>query len=175
MTDRPRPQYGEYASPEEQSQASGVPATSAAPVEPVTPAQSASPLPPLVEYSPPRTWDRVLTAILIGIGAYTVINYISTLPQLGALISQTFQTVELGDFQRDALADQWGMAAMIAIIVLYALSTTLALLSLRAARVSFWIPLVAGALAFVLVMVIVSVLGFTDPGYQAFVESVRPE
>lgn len=170
MTDRPRPQYGEYASPEEQSQASGTP------VEPaVSPAQPAPQLPPLVEYKPPRTWDRVLTAILIAIGAYTVLNYFGTLTNLGSVLSQAFTTAGYGEFQSEALADQLGVVATVIIVALYAISTTLALLSLRAGRVAFWIPVTAGVLAFITVLVVMMIIVFADPGFQAYVESISTQ
>jgi len=171
VTDRPRPQYGEYASPEEQSQASGTPVEPAIVVPPAT----AAPLPPLVEYTPPRTWDRVLTAILIAIGAYTVLNYFATLTNLGSVLAQAFTTAGYGEFQSQALANQLGVVATVIIVVLYASSTTLALLSLRAGRVSFWIPVTAGALAFLTVLVVMMVIVFADPGFQAYVESISTQ
>src|SRR5690606_16253187 len=65
-----RPQYGEYATPEEQRRLAGLPPVDATPevavvqAEPAAPAQTAAP-------APARPWDRIITIALL---AYGVVN-----------------------------------------------------------------------------------------------------
>nr|WP_262927701.1 DUF6264 family protein [Microbacterium sp. NIBRBAC000506063] len=72
---RPRPQFGEYATPEQQRAAMGLPPETVAPApalapEPVAPSDGAASAPP----KPRRRWDRFLTFALLAYGLITVIS-----------------------------------------------------------------------------------------------------
>ncbi|MGV8886451.1 MAG: DUF6264 family protein [Microbacteriaceae bacterium] len=197
MSERPRPQYGEYATPEDQASASGKPAEPVASATTVTPPHTPphtptptpegvtalthtpegerAPTVPLAPYAPnkkPRAWDRPVTAILIALGLYSVLSYFGTLRDLGAVLSQAFTTAGYGEFQSVEFADDLGLTALVIIIVLFGLSTTLALSSLRARRLSFWIPLTGSVISMIVVVIVMMVIVFADPGFQAYVDSI---
>ena len=175
MTERPRPQYGEYATPEDQAAAMGMPerVTPTAPLEQAPPV-AATPYPGagVATARTPRTWDRVLTIILLALGAYTVVNYFDTFANLGRVLTETFVASGYEAFQSVDLANQLGVVANIVVMSLFALTALLTIASLRAKRITFWIPLVGGVLAFIAVVVIMAFIVVADPSFQAQVNEL---
>ncbi|MFT4215531.1 MAG: DUF6264 family protein [Microbacterium sp.] len=151
---RPRPQYGEYATPEQQRASIRQPA----PEDGVLTAASAAvaphaavhrPHPPATTTAarPSRTADRVVTIALLAYGLATVL---SALPQLWdfAQFAQTWMEVAGVDatFTNTAQGDTWGRAGAIVLAGGWALTALISWRSLRAGRLAWWIPLV-GAIA----------------------------
>ncbi len=150
----PVPRYGEYA-----------------PVPPVQP--SAAPLTPYGAPSyyaprndqrPPRTADTVISIVLLGIGFFSVL--------IAILNAFTI------NYQMDAIYEQYGVdgsyepgaGAAIAMaviilshIVLYVLAVVFTIVLIRKRRISFWLPLSAGALASVIFIGTFVALIFADP------------
>lgn len=177
---RPRPQYGEYATPEEQARAMGihrplpppVPGTAVPPAaEARHPPLSAPVVPPLPEAATMRRWDVTASAVLLMIGLYSVLYTFVLMAQLPAALSS-------------ALA-AWGItqpftslhaASVVAIVVdvvygvlwIAALGGTIA--RLRRRRSAFWIPLTAGIVAVLVWLVLVSAMLVHDPAFTAYLQ-----
>ena len=150
----PVPRYGEYA-----------------PVPPVQPA--AAPLQPYGAPSyyaqqdgprPPRTADMIVSIVLLGIGFFSLL--------IAILNAFTI------NYQMDAIYEQYGVdgayepgasgaiaSAVIIIshLVLYTLAVVFTIVLIRKHRVSFWLPLTAGALASVIFIGTFVALIFADP------------
>ena len=153
----PVPRYGEYAPPGTVPPPySAEPAASQPPFAP--PAQPApyyaQPAQPAAYYAQPpterprRTWDLVLSVILLVIGFFGVLFAI-----LNALTID-MQMVELykqygasGSYEPGASAAIVQAVIIISHIVLYAVAAIFTIVLIRKRRVAFWLPLSIGALA----------------------------
>ena len=173
MTDeRPRPQYGEYASPDEQAEAMGkVPEPELAPPIPSERIDSAKV--PGEVLPAPRPWDRIVTTGLIALGTFAVLTYFPVLATLGDTFSQAFTVAGYGDFQSESLANSVGTVLNVVMVALYLVSLFFALRALRAGKRAFWIPLTAGVGFVVIVTIAAVVIMSNDPAFQAYVETIR--
>jgi hypothetical protein len=150
---RPRPQYGEYATPEEQRARIARPDTTQLLETGQDPdaalAVGASPSivarPAARPVTPGRFADRVATIALL---LYGLFNVISILPSMFDYASYA-ETV-LGLIGVDAqLADPaagrpWGVAAALVMGIGWLVTAVLSWRSLMRGRITWWIPLVAG-------------------------------
>ncbi len=147
----PVPRYGEYA--------------------PVTPNQPPAPLQPYGAPSyyaptgerPPRTADMVVSIVLLGIG------FISVLIAILNAFTITYQMDEIysqygieGQYEPGAGAAIATAVIILSHLVLYVLAVVFTILLIRKRRISWWLPLSAGALASVIFMGTFVALVFSD-------------
>ena len=154
--ERARPQYGEYATPEEQRARIKQPAH----VEPIVPAPAAGPGIPMGPQSAltapadapkadsSRRWhpvDRVVTFALL---AYGLVNVVTAIPQLvdyAAYTETVFTLLGVDAKLTDPSAGKpWGLAAAIVMALGWLATALVTWWNLRRGRVSWWIPLVGG-------------------------------
>lgn len=184
MTDsRPRPQYGEYASPEVQrahirephptpdeaspeadaratgSDSAGLPG---APVKKSTVAGTASGA---------RRWDVVLTWVLLALGTFSVLTSIPGFLNLAETLEAAYQQVGIGHFASSPLASALGVTAVVIQVVLLVAAFALSTRTLRAGKVAFWIPLVAGVVSIVAVTICMTVALVNDPAFIQYTQT----
>ena len=176
---RGRPQYGEYASPDEQVAAGGY----AVEPEPVvaaarTGAQTAAPLaPPLastrvVGAAPAtRPWDLAMTVAFLVFGAYSVVSSIPGLLDFGATIKQIYSVSGYGDYTAIGLADGVGIGILVSQSVLFVITVLITALRLRARKLAFFVPLIGGAVAGIVIFVLMLVAIVSDPAFAATLDS----
>jgi len=168
---RPRPKYGEYATPEEQRARIQQPAVTDALSGGIAPEQ-AQPTPPPA--APPvagvpavrrgSMFDRVVTIALLAYGLFTVLTTIPAVADYSA-----FADVFLGQLGVDvALSDPgsargWVLAANLVLGVGWVATAAVSWLNLRAGRITFWIPLVAGIVCTMLSSVLLIMPLMSDP------------
>lgn len=195
---RPRPQFGEYASPEEQRAHIAEPVDEQRAEElgiaPVVPVDRRSVEPTLREQtrqaSPqgsssaptssqgadgarrPVTGDRLATSILLGLGLIGLIVTMPSLLDLPGLIRPALVQLGVSGYSSDGLASAMGILALGLQIAIWIGAVLLSLRSLRAGRLTFWIPLVAGVVANIVVIVCLAIAMGADP---AFIEYVRSQ
>lgn len=165
---RPRPQYGEYATPEEQRARIAQPAPPAQhPVLPPTvPSRAHPPTAPATTAAarPSRTADRIITFALLVYGLVTVV---SAVPQLWdfAGFAQTWMQVAGIDatFTNTAQGELWGRISAFVFIGGWMLTAVLSWASLRAHRLSWWIPLVGAIVTFIIATVCLTIPLLGDP------------
>lgn len=161
-----RPQYGEYATPEEQRARAGLP-----PVEQVSTASAPAPAPPLQQPAvgpaaarPRNRAGVMITAVLLGVG---LMNVLYSIPEFLDLSSTLEQTLKLlggdGSFSNFAAAKTWGVIALVVMLAGYGLTLWLALRRIRSGRSSWWVPLVGFVVTMLVVSVCVSVPMLGDP------------
>ncbi|MBD8583771.1 hypothetical protein IFT90_04270 [Frigoribacterium sp. CFBP 8766] len=195
---RPRPRYGEYA-PE--GWVSPVPPAEAAPpagqdeVPPVG-QQSASwsqhpqqgqgaggaqpyPEPPATPaaLSTGRRVDRVATFVLLGLAGYNVISNLLLVSGFSRTLLSAFsaQGYPVDDFSGQAQLQQAGAAIAIVSLVVLVPMLVLTLRRLRAGKLTFWVPLVAGAVVTIVQMVLVLSVFLGDAAFvQSLLDSARP-
>jgi hypothetical protein len=199
---RSRPQYGEYASPEDQAKAIQVPIqppeqpnAAPAPIESVgvgsgpTGGSWLRPGQPSVVPQPgqpgtdgqagtarqmghPR--DIGFTAALLGIGLFWVLVSIPGMANLPQTIQQTYAMEGYtGHYGPVALASAIGLAVNISQLVLWGVTCALSVLAIRKRRRAFYIPLVGGVISGLVVMVLTIVAMFNDPGLLQYLSTLQ--
>jgi len=179
--ERPRPQYGEYAPegwtwkpPAGEHTSDPAPQMSAPRA-----AASARPADPAIADRPERPTDRLITIMLLVLGAFgaaynsfSLISLPSTVLESAKLTASMFGSDEVpttftpGPDVPAAIAI--GVAAQ---FVLWAGALLWSRARIRARASSWWIPLLAGAVAFIVVMIIASIVLASDPALLEFLRT----
>jgi hypothetical protein len=178
---RPRPQFGEYATPEEQRARIAQPDASLVyEPAPVIEQAPATPQTPVAASTAPgqrrsRPVDRIVTFALL---AYGLINVISSFPALvdfTAYAQTMFDLLGVEATLTDPAAGRpWGIAAALVLAFGWLLTATLSWLSLRRGRLSWWIPLVGGVVFTFASATLVLVPLMSDPAVrEALVSGIR--
>jgi hypothetical protein len=191
---RPRPQYGEYASPEEQARAIGVPldpahhasashagTPHASAAQAVTPpaAPPAAPAAPVVgsEAATPRvrrSRDVVVTVVLLGIGlAWTLLSIPGTSDLAGTLDRTYALQGYTGHYGPVALASALGLAMNISTLVLWGISCAISIALLRRHRRAFYVPLIGAVVSGLVVVALTIVAMYNDPGLLAYLGALQ--
>lgn len=161
-----RPQYGEYASPEEQRVRAGLPPVEQAPVAsapvPAGSQSGAVGAPPAAA----RT-GRMITAVLLVIGLVNVLMSIPGFLDLSATYNQTLKMLGMeGSFSNFAAAKTWGAVALVVMFAGYASTVWLSVRRIRRGKVSWWVPLVGFVVTMFLVSICLSAPMFGDPAFM---------
>ena len=171
MSDRPRPEYGEYATPEEQSEASGVSLEKQLP--PPVAGTQVRVAPPLGETVAPRGWDRVITTAFLAYGAFTLFTRFLTLDSTGESLKQSLASVGFTGFDSVAQINEVALTSAIVELGILAIAVMLSVRRLRSGKITFFIPLIAGVLATVIMAMIFMPIVVADPAYLTWAESLR--
>lgn len=160
-----RPQYGEYASPEEQRARAGLPPLGADPV-----ASAPEPAPtaarPTAPSAPARPIGRLVTLVLLGFGLVNVLSSIPQFVNMASTLNDSMQMIGIGgEFTNYAAARTWGVVAVVVLLVGYAVTAWLSLRQLKRGRSAWWIPLVGFVITMSLVSACISVVMFSDPAF----------
>lgn len=164
---RPRPQYGEYASPQEQRahirQPQAPPAPTAAPVPeapaPAVPARAVA-------------VDRIVTIAMLAYGAVSVIVTIPTLLDLAPLLDQVYKMWGVpGTFTATAAARGWGIVAAAVLAVGFVATAFIAGRMLRRGRRAWWIPLVGAVVTYIVMSFVMIAPLMADPALASFLQS----
>lgn len=162
---RPRPQYGEYATPEQQraSIREPVPVHAVpAPPQPAVPAASAP-------VRPRRTVDRIVTFALLAYGLVTVFGAVPQVWDFTGFAETWMGLAGIeGTFTNIAQGELWGRIGAAVFVFGWMVTAVLAWLSVAAGRLSWWIPLVGAVVTFVIVSVCLTVPLVGDPAIAGF-------
>lgn len=158
-TSGPAPRYGEYAPIPDPPVIEPVPEAEVAPTEEEKPAAPVG-----------RRWDRILSYGLLVLAAFNVLTGIPAMLDLAGTLQTTYTAAGLGAYTSDSLASGLGVVINITQIVLLIAAVVLTLGNLRAGRISFWIPLTVGIVATIVMMVLLGVAIFGDPGFTAYID-----
>lgn len=179
---RPRPQYGEYATPEEQRARIRQPdvtralETGQSSASSAAPAASAGVAPaPAARVRPPRFADRVATVALLAYGLFNVLSSFPAFLDYGAYADTMFSLLGVDAELTDPAAGRpWGIAAALILAAGWMGTALLSWWSLRRGRLTWWIPLVAGVVFTFIAGMLMVVPLMSDPGvWQAVTDSVR--
>ena len=170
---RERPQYGEYASVDEQIAAGGhvvepdsVPVAAPGPLAP--PVASTR-----VPGSPPkaRAWDMPLTVALLVLGGYSTISSIPGFLSFASTLNDLYVASGYGEYTSTALANGLGIGALVSQSLIYVVTVALAIARLRARTLAFFIPVIGAVVSGVVIFVLVLVAMTSDPALAAWVTS----
>lgn len=176
--ERPRPQYGEYATPEEQRahirdpQAAWVYSPGADAVAP----PAAPSVPPRVDPQGPvlrpHPADRIATIALLVYGAINVVFTAVSFLDLPAVAERAMQIMGIpGEFTNVDSARSWGLIAAILLAVGYIVTALLAVRRLRRGRLAWWIPLVGALVTYAIVYVCIAIPLLGDPAFSQYITS----
>jgi hypothetical protein len=188
--ERPRPQYGEYATPEEQrarikqpdltrlldtgqdpdALKGAVPADSPSlATKPAKSAAAASTMPR------GRFADRVATIALLVYGLVNVVTSIPSMIDYGSYVSTVLTLLGIeGELADPSSGRPWGIAAALILAIGWLLTAYLSWRSLARGRVTWWIPLVAGIVFTFVTGVLLMVPIVSDPTlWNAILDSAR--
>lgn len=183
---RPRPRFGEYATPEEQRARIRQPdvtwsletgqsvaptptaASSTPPAAAGTPAEASA-------MRPPRLADRVATIALLAYGLFNVLSSIPAFLDYGAYADTMFTLLGVQAELRDPAAGRpWGIAAALVLSIGWIATAVLSWWNLRRGRLTWWIPLVAGVVVTSTAGMLMVVPLMNDPAvWQAVTDSLR--
>ena len=183
--ERPRPQYGEYATPEEVAEARGP-----LPVEPTDPvsrlaapisspvsARAAKtgnrPAPGLSSAPPPhgapvaarhpRQANNLITVLLLVFGIWNTVTSIPSYLDLGAVLTQGLALAGYGTVNFGAAAHTAGIVLLVVSCLVLIAAVGVSLRLIRGGRRSIWVPVVAGALYLVATLVVMTVVVANTP------------
>jgi hypothetical protein len=158
--DRPKPEYGEYATPEQQAAAMGqvyVPP----PLEPTAPAPEPTAAPSYLDRQPGYA-NRFLTVFLLALGALSLFGNIPSYLNLSTALKSVMASADMSSVPVPSSLNAIGVPILIANAVIYGAAVLTSILAIRRRRVSFYIPIV-GFILFVLVFGIL--ISIAAPGY----------
>lgn len=187
MTDpaeRPRPQYGEYATPEEQrarirqpdltrlletgqdpdALGGAVPADSPSLAEPAASTTRRG-----------RFADRVATIALLVYGLVNVVTGIPAILDYDSYVGAVLQVLGIeGEIADPSAGRPWAIAAVLVLAIGWALTAWVSWRSLARGRVTWWIPLVAGIVFTFVSGILLMVPIVSDPIlWDAILDSTR--
>jgi hypothetical protein len=169
--ERPRPQYGEYATPEQQASAAGLPyqppAPDAAARVNVAPPSSETPVSPAVQARSAYPGDRLGTLFLLGIGVFTLLQSLPEYLSYSTALNSINKQLGIGAFPLVSLADKVGIALLVVHVVIFLLTVWWALRTLARGKRAFYIPLVGFAVFAVIYSVVITLLIHADPTFWA--------
>ena len=185
---RPKPQYGEYATPQEQAKAMGLttpPSSHYPPPLNASPTNAPSQSVPLANVTPtpygvptarktsaaPRRWDLVLSVGLLAYGLLNIIAGFVQFSDLGQLINEIYAAQGIGKFTPTSLSSSLGIVVNLANVVLWISALLITVRLLRRGKLAFYVPLIGGALASIVAAVCMVVLLLSDPAFAAYVSS----
>ncbi len=178
MTDsRPRPQYGEYATPEEQARALGVSAHEVPhPVSPAPAVVSGG-----VEGRAPhtaggfnRSRDIAFTVTLLAFGLAWVLLSVPGSADLVGTLNRTYAMQGYsGHYGPVALASGIGFAMNVCSIALWGITAAVSIAVIRRHRRAFYIPLLGAVVAGIVVLALTLVAMLNDPGLIAYITSLQ--
>ena len=168
---RPRPQYGEYATPEEQRRRSGndmIAPVVHAPVVAETPVPAATDA-----VRPAHPADRLAALALLAYGLWNVISSAVTFLNPSSLMTTMMQMLGIsGNFSNYEQAKTWGMVAAILLIVGWTATAAWTLLRLRRGKLAWWVPLVGGAVFVTLSSLCMLIPFYADPAVISYLNGL---
>lgn len=173
---RPRPQYGEYATPEEQRARIARPDITDALQAGVQPEAAPAPAQADAATTPrPTGWRLADRLVTIGLLVYGLLNMLFTAPRLFDLQNSADEYLSVlgvqDPFTNVAGAQVWGPIAGTLYIAGFLATALLAWRRLRGGRIAFWVPLVGAVVTLTLVSLCLAVPLAGDPAVLRFVDS----
>jgi hypothetical protein len=182
---RPRPQYGEYATPEEQRariqqpdmtrllETGQDPDVLGGAVPPDSPSIVAKPAAPAMRRG--RFIDRVATIALLVYGLVNVVTGIPAMIDYQSYVEMVLELLGIDGQLADPMAGRpWGIAAALVLAIGWLLTAWVSWRSLARERLTWWIPLVAGIVFTFISGVLLMVPIVSDPTlWNAILDSAR--
>lgn len=165
-----RPQYGEFATPEEQRRLAGLPPLDAVIDAPAEPVQVAAP-----DAAPakPRRWDRIITIALLAYGLINVFTAGMSYLDLPTVMNESMKILGVpGEFTNFEQGKLWGMIAAVLLVIGWVITAWLSVRRLRKGKLTWWLPIVGAAVTMLVVGVCITVPMMGDPAFISYIEGM---
>jgi hypothetical protein len=165
--DRPRPEYGEYATPEEQRarMTHPQPAYQPAPAQPTGPVVAAPAAPPPAALaSRGRAIDRIVTVALLAYGAFVVVSTVFELSDFTVFANAWMKTMGMaGSFTTTPESQAWATAGVIVFAIGWIVTALFSWRALSRGKRAWWIPLVGALVSWIVLTVCLTIPLVADP------------
>jgi uncharacterized membrane protein len=105
----------------------------------------------------PLLGDRIATTLLLVLGTFGALYMAQSMLVLSASFSLMAEALEVKDFSVPAWVDTLGTVSGLAFFAIYAFTLIFSIRRMRARKLTFWVPLTAGAVVFVCALVVTMV------------------
>jgi hypothetical protein len=171
MTDpRPRPKYGEYATPQAQAEAMGLPTPANAGVPAAAGAVPATPV--VTRVRQPGQVNVIATVVLLAIGLLNIATSFSSYLDLPATIQSVYSRLDYGTYTSIALASSLGVVVAVLSVLIWISTAAVSALLLKRHRLAWWVPVAGAGLLFVVVAIVMTVAVLSDPAFSAYLAKV---
>lgn len=102
----------------------------------------------------PRLGDRIVTIVLLAFGAFGALNIAASFFGLESQIRLTASLIGLEDATVASWVGPLGVVSGLVVLLLFALTLIFSIQRMRQHKITFWVPLAAGAIAFILLVVV---------------------
>ncbi len=176
MTDRDRaqPEYGEYASPQEQAKAiarsqpagtGGAPASGTAPSLPAAGSRAAP------AASSAGVLDRFATVLLLALGLVYLIGGAGGYLDLARTLDTVYAQFGIGEYTPTPATSAFGLAFVACQTVVWVAAAVWSYRRLSRGRRSWWVAVLGAVVSFVVTVVLFGALLAGDPAFLAYVSS----
>ncbi|MDI6022320.1 DUF6264 family protein [Leucobacter sp. UT-8R-CII-1-4] len=105
----------------------------------------------------PRLADRIITVLLLVVGGYFALSMALSLSQLGLEFSKIADGLGLESYSPSPALKTTGTVGAILVLAIYALVLIFSIRRMRSGKLTFWAPLAAGVLAWIIFFVLFTV------------------
>ncbi|GAA2843823.1 hypothetical protein FB468_3284 [Leucobacter komagatae] len=112
---------------------------------------------------PTNMGDRIVTILLLVFGGFGALQSAFVMMGLSTMFNVMEGAPGISEITPPAWADLTGKAVGLALLVLYGLVLVFSIRRMRAGKITFWAPLVAGVVAFIVVMAVVAAAMMQTP------------
>lgn len=171
--ERPKPLYGEYASEEERALA--LKRSGASPLaEPKESRTGSSPRPtPASTLNRRNSVDRITTVFLLAFGAVFILGGAPNYLNFGGMLRETLQGFGVSDYPVTEQAAGFGIAMLASQVIFWIAAAVLSYRRIARHALAWWVPILAGVLSFVVLVVLLGSLLATDPGVLSTISNPR--
>lgn len=174
---RPRPQYGEYATPEEQRARireplpevhidSDVPVYASSPAPATGVPQAGAPTPGQAGKT-----QRTITIAMLAFGAVNVLMAAVSFLSFSDALTETFLAFGLERSVAEQPRPQiWGTTMLLVLVIGFLVTAYLCVRRIQAQKSSWWIALVGAVVTWVVVYAIMAAVIVSDPAFAALLE-----
>jgi hypothetical protein len=99
----------------------------------------------------PNRADRMATVVLLAFGAFCALVLAASMRELPSSLNMLASTLDLQNFTVPGWVRTFSIVSALAVLLLWAIALLWSIARLRARKLTFWVPLVLGAIAVVLV------------------------
>lgn len=175
MTDQ-RPQYGEFATPEEQRRLAGLPPLDQVAETPTAMHDQAVAPAPAVDSAPttpPRRWDRIITIALLAYGLVNVFMTGLSYLDLPTVMNDSMAILGIpGEFTNFAQAKLWGTIAAALLVTGWVITALFSVRRLRTGKLTWWVPLVGAAVTSLIVAICITAPMMGDPAFISYIDEM---
>lgn len=187
--DRPRPQYGEYATPEQLAAARGltleqmqdqitpprvaVPADSAAPAAATAAAPAAQSADAAAPAQKRRLVDRAVTIGLLAFGLFYTLLNIPGFLAMSETMQLSYDFMGYGEFRATDLAATLGVVAAVLQVAIWLVTASVSFAMMKRGRAAWWVAVAGGMVALIAFAVISTIILSGDPTFVEMLNKNR--